>query len=159
MYRLFFVLLSTAEPNELLNMQTQDLTHVQIILRSFFTAEPNEPLNIQTQDSTHIQIISRSFIHCRAKRATKYCDLRHELLNIQTQDLTHVQIISRSFIHCRAKLATKYIDLGLNACTDYSSFFHPLPSQNEPLNIQTQDLRHVQIILRSFIHCRAKTSH
>ena len=75
MYRLFFVLLSTAEP----------------------------------------------------KRATNYIDLGLKACIDYSLFVSTVE----------PKRATKCIDLGLNAYIDYFSFFHPLPSQNEALNIVT----------------------
>lgn len=65
-----------------------------------------------------------------------YCKCEAKLENTCTWPLLIIHKTSRLFcsfvIHCQAKQdkqATKYIDLGLNAHMDYSSFFHPLPSQ------------------------------
>ena len=78
--------------------------HYRAELVLLFTTEPNEPLNIWTQDLTSYKLFlvlsplpsqTRSFIHYRAKRASKYMNPR---LNV-------VQIIPRSFIHCLAKQA------------------------------------------------------
>ena len=108
------VLLSTTEPNEPLNIWTQDFTSCKLFFVLLSTTE---------------QIILRSFIHYRAKRAAKYMNPR---LNV-------IQIILCSFIHYRA---------------NYSSFFYLLPSKLFFVLLSTTE----QIILRSFIYYRANYS-
>ena len=95
--------------------------------RAGISARLNSSCN---QAFTRISIIPRSFIHCWAKQGTKYMN---PTINVHT-------IIPRSFIHCRAKRAAKYMD-----SARHKNFSTAEP--NEPLNIWTQHLTRVQLVL------------
>ena len=85
-YKLFLVLLSTAEPNKALNMCTQNLTPYNLFL-----------ILLSTHHTTYssffhpraIQLIPSSFIHCQAKRKS--------ILDIGSRSDWHIRVGELTF--------------------------------------------------------------